>query len=105
VSTAYAVAVVPDADSTDILVIGTLTGNITLANPTGTPEDGQNLRFRMAQDGTGNHAVTFDTQYAFGTDVTAALVPSTASKSWEMLFTWDAANSTWRAVAIVRGFA
>lgn len=104
VTVAYASSVTPNADTTDVLNIGTLTGDITLANPTGSPSDGQNLRVRMAQDATGSHAVSFGTAYAFGTDVTTALVPTTASKGFEMLFTWNAASSAWRATAIVRGY-
>lgn len=104
VTVAYAASVTPNADTTDVLNVGTLTGDITLANPTGTPSDGQNLRVRMAQDATGSHVVSFGTAYAFGTDVTSSLVPSTASKGFEMLFTWNAAASAWRATAIVRGY-
>ncbi len=101
---AYAATVTPNANTTDLLNIGPLTGALFLANPTGSPADGQNLRIRLSQDSSGSHAVTFDTGYSFGTDITTALIPTAASKGWEMLFTWDAALSLWRATAIVRGF-
>ena len=104
VSVAYAASVAPDVDTTATLNVGALTDNLTLANPTGTPTDGMNLRVRFAQDATGGRTVTFGTSYAFGTDVTTALIPSTASAKWEMLFTWHAGDSKWRASAIVRGF-
>lgn len=104
VTVAFAATVTPNADTTDVLNIGALTGNITIANPTGTPVDGQNLRLRLAQDGTGSRTLTWGNAFAFGTDVTAALIPSAASAKWEMLFTWDAADSKWRAAAIIRGF-
>lgn len=103
-ASAYAATVTPNSDITDVLNVGTLTGNLTLANPTGTPVDGQNLRVRMAQDATGSRTVSFGTAYAFGTDVTTSLIPSAASVKWEMLFTWNATDSKWRATAIVRGF-
>lgn len=104
VAATYAATVTPNADTTDVLNVGALTGALALANPTGTPLDGQNLRVRLAQDATGSRAITFGTAYAFGTDVTAALIPTAASAKWEMLFTWHAGDSKWRATAIVRGF-
>jgi hypothetical protein len=104
VAAAYAATVTPNADTTDVLNIGALTGNITIANPTGTPVDGQNLHIRLQQDATGSRSVTWGAGYAFGTDVSAALMPTTASADYEMLFTWNATRSKWRAMAIVRGF-
>jgi hypothetical protein len=104
VTVAYAATVTPNADTTDVLNIGALTNNITVANPTGTPVDGQNLRVRFRQDGTGGWTSTFGANFAFGTDVTTALIPTTASAKYEMLFTWNATDSKWRATAIVRGF-
>lgn len=90
---------------TDLVAnVGTLTGAITIANPTGTPADGQTVTLRFVYDGTGGYAITFGTAYAFGTDITAALIPSAASSKWEMLFQYCAADSKWRAKAIVRGF-
>lgn len=101
---AYAATVTPNCDTTDVLNIGALTGNITIANPTGTPVDGQSLRLRLAQDATGSRTHTFGSAYAFGTDVTAALLPSTASAKYEALFVYNAVAEKWRAVSIVRGF-
>lgn len=101
---AYAATVTPNADTTDVLNIGALTGNLTLAAPTGTPRDGQTLMLRLAQDATGSRTITYNAAYAFGTDVTAALDPSTASAKWTRLFAWNASDSKWRALAIARGF-
>lgn len=103
-SVAYAATVTPNAATTDILNVGALTGALTLAAPTGTPADGQNLRIRFVQDGTGGRVITFNAAYAFGTDVTTALVPTAASAKWEQLFTWHAGDSKWRAMSITRGF-
>lgn len=103
-SVSYAGTVTPNADTTDVLNVGTLTGALTLAAPSGTPRDGQNLRIRFAQDATGGRAITFNAAYAFGTDVTTGLIPTAASARWEMLFTWHAGDAKWRAVSIVRGF-
>lgn len=100
----YAASITPNADTTRVAVVGTLTGNITINNPSGAPADGRTLRFRFVQDATGGRTITWGTQFAFGTDVTAALIPATASAKWEMMFSWDAATSKWRALSIARGF-
>lgn len=103
---AYAATITPDAGSgTDQVVnVGTLTGNITINNPTGSPVDGQIIRFRLAQDATGGRTITWGAGYVFGTDVTTALIPTTASAKYVLLFSWDATTSKWRALSIVRGF-
>lgn len=84
--------------------VATLTDNITITNPIETPVDGQKLIFRFAQDGTGSRIITWGNAFAFGTDVTATLIPLTASAKWEMVFQWCAGDSKWRAVGIARGF-
>lgn len=104
ISITYSATVTPNADTTDVANVGTLTGTVTIANPTGTPTDGQKLTLRLAQDGTGGHVITWGDVYAFGTDVTTDLLPTDASETWEMLFQWHAGSSKWRAVGISRGF-
>lgn len=101
-SAAYAATVTPNSDTTDGLIIGALTGALTLAAPTGTPGDFQTLRIRFAQDGTGGRAITFNSAYRFTIDVTLALIPTAASAAWEMIFEWNAALSKWVAMAINR---
>ena len=87
------------------LNIGTLTGDTTINPPAGLPTDGQILRFRFTQDGAGNHSVFFSLSgYEFGTDVTAALIPSDAGSGFEVLFSYHAVDGLWRALAITRGF-
>lgn len=104
VTVAYAATVTPNADSTDVLNVGALTGPLTLATPTGTPRDGQTLRVRFEQDATGGRVVTFGAGYAFGTDITTALLPTAGLGKWVQLFAYDATTVKWRALAIARGF-
>lgn len=104
VTIAYAATITPNSDTTEIANVGTLTGNITIANPTGTQYDGQLLRFRFTQDATGSRTLTWGANFAFGTDVTTAMIPSTASAKWEQVFMWNTTDSKWRAQSIVRGF-
>jgi len=103
-SVAYAATVTPNAGTTDVLNIAALTGAITIAAPSGSPVDGQTLTIRMLQDGTGGRVVTWNVAFAFGTDITAAMKPTTANSKWERIFEWNATDSKWRATGIVRGF-
>lgn len=90
----------PDATTIDI---ATLTGPITITAPAGRPTDGQTIRFRFSQDGSG-HSVTFSGAYVFGSDVTAGLMPTAANANFEILFSYHANSQLYRALAITRGF-
>lgn len=103
-SATYAATITPNGDTTDIVNVAALTGDIIIVNPLGTPLDGQKLTFRFEQDGTGSRALSWGTAFAFGTDVTAALIPTTASAKWRMIFQYYSVNSKWEAVGIARGF-
>lgn len=99
----FASSITPNCDTTTIVNVGTLTGPITINAPSGTPNDGQNLRFRFTQDATGR-AITWNAIFAWGTDITSALVPTTASAKFEVLFTYHSGDTKWRAAAIARGY-
>jgi hypothetical protein len=104
VAAPYAATVTPNANTTDVLNIAALTGAITIAAPTGAPVDGQVLTIRMLQDATGTRVVTWNAIYAFGTDVTAAMDPTTGNAKWERIFEYNSTDVKWRATGIVRGF-
>ncbi len=48
--------------------------------------------------------MAYGADFAFGTDVTLAMTPTTANAKWERLFSWHAGDSKWRAMSIARGF-
>lgn len=98
----YAATVTPNCDTTDVVRIGTLTGPLTLAAPTGSPVDGQKLQVWFKQDATGGRVVTYNAAYFYGTDVTAAMDPVTANTKWGRVFQWDSADAKWYATGIVR---
>lgn len=104
VSVPYAAIIAINSDNFDVLNIGALAGNLFLENDFGIPTDGQRITVRFQQDSTGGRTITFDSGYAFGTDITTALIPSAANAKWEQVFEYNAADAKWRAVAIVRGF-
>jgi hypothetical protein len=104
VAIAYGATITPNCDASDTFNVGTLTGSPTFASPSGTAQDGKQMQFRFAQDGTGGRVITWNAIYAFGTDITAAMVPTAANAKWEMLFRYHAGDTKWRCIAIVRGF-
>lgn len=59
---AYAASITPDAAKGETIIVGTLTGNITVNNPTGARE-GMWLRFDFTQDGGGGHTVSFGSSF------------------------------------------
>lgn len=104
-SVSYASTVTPVGGSRfNVFNIGTQTGNITIAAPSGTPVDGNQIEVRFVINATGGYTTTFNSVYAFGTDVTTALIPTAANSKFEIKFIYDATDSKWRAVAIARGF-
>jgi hypothetical protein len=84
--------------------VGTLTGNLSVVTPSGTPADGQIIKFRFVQDATGGRTFTFDSGYAFGTDVQLAMFPTVASAKFEAAFEYDSTSSKWRCIGVIRGF-
>jgi hypothetical protein len=103
---AYAATITPALPSSGdlILNIGALTAPVTIANPTGTPVDGQKIQFRFSQDGTGGRGYSFGDAYSFGSDVVLGDLPTTANARFELVASWCAPRSQWRLVGIARGF-
>jgi len=81
----------------------TLGGNRTLGNPT-NPADGQRATWELIQDGTGSRTLAYDTQFAFGTDITGATLTTTASKRDFLTAIYNATATKWYVVAFVKGY-
>ncbi len=95
--------VTPNADTTELGAV-TLGGNRTFAAPTGAPDDGQQLQFRVKQDATGSRTITWNAVYRFSTDLPAPVLTTTALKTDYVVFQWNAADAKWDHVALNRGF-
>jgi hypothetical protein len=94
-SVAYAANITPDPYRGGRIVVGTLTGGITVAAPASFHQ-GARLSFIFTQDGTGGHAVTWNA--AFKVNWT----PDTAaSKKNTITFEYDGTN--WVQVASATG--
>jgi hypothetical protein len=82
--------------------VGVLTGNLVL-NITGG-SDGQIVRVRLKQDGSGGHTLSAGGSIATSTDLPLPLI-STAGNAIDLLaFIWDATSGVARLVAYVRGY-
>ncbi len=82
----------------------TLGGNRTLGNPTGSPVDGQLMEVIAIQDATGSRTLAYDTQYAFGSDVTSPTLSTTASKVDKLLFQFRSSATKWDCIGVVKGY-
>jgi hypothetical protein len=88
----------PNCGTTDIALISSPTANFTVANPTGTPVDGQDLKLRIKSSGT-TYTPSWGTNYT-SADVT---LPTSliASKTVVAAFEYDAAAAKWILMALL----
>jgi hypothetical protein len=99
----YASTLNTDASAGDIFNV-TLTGNATLANPT-NPTDGQTIRWRIQQDGTGSRTVTLGDKFVIPTSATSPLPFSTAANKLDVLAaTYHTGRDKWDVIAFVMGY-
>jgi hypothetical protein len=96
-------AVTTDASAADIFDL-TLTGNVTLANPT-NPVDGKTIRWRIRQDATGSRTVTLGGQFVIPSTATDPLPFSTTANKMDILAaTYHAGREKWDIIAFVPGY-
>lgn len=81
----------------------TLGGNRTLANPTGAV-DGQRITWEIIQDGTGSRTLSYDTKFAFGTDVTSPVLSTTAGLRDFIGAIYNSTTDKFYVCAFARGF-
>lgn len=103
VSLTYAATLNTDASAGDIFDV-TLTGNVTLSNPT-NPVNGKTLRWRIRQDGTGNRTLTLGNKFVIPSTATSPLPVSTSANAMDILAaTYHAGRDKWDIVAFVPGY-
>jgi hypothetical protein len=103
VALTYAATLATDAAAGEIFDV-TLTGNVTLSNPT-NPVDGKTLRWRIKQDGTGSRTVTLGNKFVIPSSATSPLPFSTAADKTDVLAaTYHAGRDKWDVVAFVMGY-
>jgi hypothetical protein len=90
-----------NGDTTDVYKAEGLTGNITLAQPSGTPVDGQKLLLRLEDDGSAR-TITWTTSAGAFRAVGVTLPTTTvATKITYVGCIYNATDSFWDAVAAV----
>jgi len=103
VALTYASTLNTDASAGEVFDV-TLTGAATLANPS-NPVDGQTLRWRIRQDGTGSRAVTLGNKFVIPSSATSPLPFSTAANKMDILAaTYHAGRDKWDIIAFVMGY-
>lgn len=102
VSLAYASTLNTDASAGSIFDI-TLTGNVTIANPT-NPTNGQTIRWRVRQDATGGRAVTLGTKFSLPASVSTLEFSTAADKLDILAATYHSGRDKWDVVALVTGY-
>jgi hypothetical protein len=101
----YAATVTPNVGTTDLLIIGALTGPLTIANPTGVPADGQKLLIRVKQDASGSRTVTLGAIYRIPSSATIPLAWSTAASKTDLFAVmYNAADTKWDVISLVPGY-
>jgi hypothetical protein len=91
----------PNGDTTDVYKAEGLTGAITLAQPSGTPVDGQKLLIRLEDDGTAR-AITWTTSAGAFREVGITLPTTTvATKITYVGCVYNGTDSFWDAIATV----
>lgn len=81
----------------------TLTGNVTVAAPTGAV-DGQKITFEFIQDATGSRTITLNAIFHFGTTLTSFTPSTGANKRDRLGVIYNATANVFDVVAIAVGF-
>lgn len=95
----------PNSDSYDLEKLTAQAQNLTIANPSGTPTDGQKIEIRIAVTAAATRDVAFGNQYRGSTDLA---LPGAASlilsKTHYLLFEWNSGDSKWDYIGKTFGF-
>jgi hypothetical protein len=84
----------PNDATTDLAIISSPTANFTVANPNGTPIDGQQLILRITSGSTA-YTPTWGAGYLSSGVATLPTTTLPASKTVTLGFTYDASRSDW----------
>lgn len=87
--------------SADVILVA-LQANCTFTIAAGV--DGQPLRLRLTQDGTGSRTVAFDSSVGFGTDITGFVASTAPNKVDYVTLIYSAPATKWHLAAATRGY-
>ena len=95
--------ITPDVDVADIFLV-TLGGDRTIADPEGTPVDGNTMiEFRFTQGAGGGHQPIWGAKYHFSVDQPEPVLSLLAGKSDYVGFAYNAVTGLYDCLAVSRG--
>lgn len=97
-----AATVTPNADTTDVLDLATLSQTTTFANPTGTLSDGQLIELRITS--STSRTISFGANYQWSNDLPAVTSTSGGGLTDVFKFEWHATRAKWFVLAVNKGF-
>jgi hypothetical protein len=102
-TTASTATLTPDISAGDTFTITAQAASLSIANPTGTPVNGQKMIIRIKDNGTAR-AITFSgTQYRASSDL-AFPTTTVVNKTLYMGFIWNSTDSKWDMLALLNNF-
>jgi len=102
-SLTYASTLATDASLADVFRV-TLTGNVTLSNPTNAI-DGKAITWEIKQDGTGSRTITLGSKFVIPSNATNPLAWSTAANAMDILAVrYNAGADKFYVLSMVGGY-
>jgi len=91
-----------NADTDDGVYLTILSTNVTFVNPTGTPNEGQELSYRIKSDST-PRIISFGADFRFSSSLPNPAITSSDATIY-FWFEWNAIDSKWDCVRILDSF-
>jgi hypothetical protein len=93
----------PAGTSGPLLFRVSCTSDVFIQNPANAT-DGQRIVFELIQAPTGNHHATWDSNYAFGLDLTGVALTATPNKRDFVGAVYNASSGKWYVTSYVKGY-
>jgi hypothetical protein len=98
-----AATVTPNADTTDLGVLTSLSQTTTFANPTGSPTNGQLLQIRITS--STSRAISFGTAYQAASALSLPTATTGGGAEDYLAFHWNSTDSEWDLIGTTIGGA
>jgi hypothetical protein len=98
-----AATIATDASKGNIFDV-TLGNNRTMGAPT-NPINGQEILYRIRQDGTGSRTITWNSAFQFSTTYPSPTLTTTANRVDHVSFRYYSTDSKWHCTGINKNFA
>jgi len=103
VTTASTATLTPDISAGDQFTITAQAAALSVANPTGTPVNGQKMMIRIKDNGTARAITWSGTQYRASSDL-ALPTTTVINKTMYLGFIWNSTDSKWDMLAFLNNF-